>query len=135
MSTTTEVPIEPIREIVASDYEQLYYQSQEKIQELENVIKASRIKPVSEHPSKDAKPGMTDEKLRAQIGANAYGNLSRADKVAALGVDPSTVDEVFLRKCFGKSNSGVEAKELFNSNPLRYRVLKEVAKALNIYSN
>lgn len=131
-STTTE-NTEQFHEATPSDYETLYQESQEEISRLKAVITSARLAPVTDHPQKDAKPAVTAARLRATIGDVALRNMTREDKLRALSLDPSTIDDALLQKCFGlasKGNDGKSAREIYNKSPLRYRQLKQAAEIL-----
>lgn len=116
------------------DYRELYAQSQQENERLNALIAAGRLAPQTDHPNKNAKPGTTAEKLRTTLGPVRWLHATRTEKLVGLGLNPSEVDDQFLTRCFGRGNDGKSAKELMNSNPLRYRQLREASIALGIYA-
>lgn len=137
-STATENNTEEFHEVTPSDYEAMYNESREECERLKAVINSARLSPSTDHPAKDAKPQVTFERLTALLGTHGVNKLTRNELIASFGVDPASVDDAFLRKCFGRSdngqtNDGKTAADLFKTSPLRYRQLKEVSKALRIF--
>jgi hypothetical protein len=59
--------------------------------------------------------------------------LTDAQKIAALGVDPSTVNLVEAKKIFGRGADAQLGIALMKSDPTRYKVLKESALATGRY--
>ena len=135
MSEATSTTTEELREVQPSDYENLYAEQVAECERLKSIIAASRLAPIAEHPLKDARPAVSADRLRALVGPTQLLAMTRAEKIAALGLDPNGVDDAFLRKCFGKSNDGSAAAELHKTSPLRYRQLKEASLLLGIYAN
>jgi hypothetical protein len=72
------------------------------------------------------------ERVRDLMGRATWYQLSRDQKVASLGVEPSSVDHVQLRKLFSKETDSGYAVDFMKTNPFRYRQLREVAKALDV---
>jgi hypothetical protein len=72
------------------------------------------------------------ERVRDQMGRATWFQLSRDQKVASLGVEPSSVDMVQLRALFGKHTDTALAVDFMKTNPYRYRQLREVALALDV---
>lgn len=72
------------------------------------------------------------ERVRDTMGRSTWFQLTRDQKVASLGVDPSSVDMVQLRNLFGKHTDTAYAVDYMKTNPFRYRQLREVAKALDV---
>jgi hypothetical protein len=58
--------------------------------------------------------------------------MTRAEKLAGIGVDPSTSDDL-LRRIFGRGADGAVGNDLMKSSPARYRLLKEASLILDIY--
>ena len=116
------------------DYQELYQQAQRENERLNSIIAAGRLAPQTSHPERDAKPGTTAEKLRTTLGPVRWLQATRAEKLTALVLAPSEIDDDFLRLCFGRGNTGAAAKELMASSPLQYRRLKQAAIALDIYA-
>jgi hypothetical protein len=122
-------------EVTSSEYEALYGEVQAENERLKAVIAASRIAPVTEHPLKDAKPSITAERVKALVGQHGVNKMTRSEKLASLQIDPTSVDDTLLRKCFGRGNDGSAALELHKTSPLRYRQLKEASLLLGIFAN
>jgi hypothetical protein len=117
----------------AQDWQRLYSDQQAEIDRLKAVITAGRLAPQAPHPNKDARPGITAEQLRAQVGPLAWHKMGEVEKLAGLGLNPAEIDRDFLKRCFGRSNDSRLGSELMKSDPLRYRRLKEASVALDIY--
>lgn len=132
-STTTENTEQFGHEVQPSDWETLYAESQEENTRLKAVISSARLAPTADHSGKDLKPAVTFERLTALLGTHGVNKLTRSEKISALGENPANIDDAFLHKCFGKGNDGSAAADLFKTSPLRYRTLKEISKALQLY--
>jgi hypothetical protein len=118
----------------AQDWQRLADERQAEIDRLKAVIAAGRLAPQAPHPNKDARPGVTAEQLRAQVGPIAWHKMTEQEKIAGLGLNPAEIDRDFLKKCFGRGNDCRTASELHKSDPLRYRRLREVAIAIGAYA-
>lgn len=133
--TSSTAPIEEGHTVTASDYQVLLEEQRAENERLRAIITASRIAPVADHPQKDAKPAISAARLTATLGQTQINRMTRAEKLSALGLEPSSVDEAFLRQCFGRGNDGSAASELHKTSPLRYRQLKEASLLLGIFAN
>jgi hypothetical protein len=74
----------------------------------------------------------TMEQVRDRMGRATWFQLTEAQKLSALGLDPSTVDKNQLRTLFGAKSDGSYAVDFQKTNPYRYKQLREAALALNI---
>jgi len=129
---SAEILEDQTQQTPTNDWQQLYESQQKRVEELERIIAAGRINqtPVD----KNWKPAMTAERLRALWGERRYNTSSETDRLTAIGVEPN-IDRGLLVRLFGlasQGNDGREATELMRTNPARYRLLKEAAKALRI---
>ncbi len=116
-----------------TDWKTLYQAEREKNERMEVAFKAGRFEPATPRP--DVRPAMTNDRLRALWGDLRYQKSSEAERITALGGDPSTVDRGLLKRLFGSpadGNDGREAQELAKTNMGRYRTLREYAKAIRI---
>lgn len=81
----------------------------------------------------DHRHTVTAERARELMGRAQWFTLTEAQKIAAVDVDPKSVDKDQVRLLFGKGASSLAAVDFQRANPKRYAALREVAKALNIY--
>jgi hypothetical protein len=59
--------------------------------------------------------------------------MTHPQRIAAVGVDPATVDPIQLGKLFGRNSDHKMATDLQRANPRKYAELREVAKILGTY--
>jgi hypothetical protein len=118
----------------AVDFEALYRAEKLEKESLQNLQAATRSQSTTAHPSLNTRPSMTADRVRAINGLGTVHQMSRAQKLQALGVDPSTISDDGLRALFGRKQDGKLAQDLFKTNPGRYRLLKECADILNLYA-
>jgi hypothetical protein len=117
-----------------TDYEALYNEKVAENDRLSSVIAASRIA-TSAPANKSHRPAITAARMRAMVGDAAYLNMSRTEKLVALGVDPASASDDLLRRTFGRGAAGSVGADLHKTSPARYGLLREAALALNIYGN
>jgi hypothetical protein len=133
----SEINTSAIEEVVAppTDYQLLYEESRAENERLGKVLQAARLgnTPSASHPQQDAKPAVTAERFKALVGPVQFLKMTRFEKLVGLGLDPATVDDEYLRKVFGRGADGKYGQELFKTNRLRYRELKNAADILDIY--
>jgi hypothetical protein len=120
--------------VTETDYQKLYEQKVEENDRLSAVIAASRIA-TSTPANKSHRPAITAARMRALVGDAAYLNMSRTEKLVALGVDPASASDDLLRRAFGRGAAGSVGADLHKTSPARYSLLREAALALNIYGN
>ena len=117
----------------------MYEDQRSENERLQSVLDAARLRQRNEAQSesarnRDRQPGLSVERLKAQTGALRYQQMSRAERLTALGVDPATSDDL-LRQLFGRGNDGKLAADLKKADPHKYRVLREGAIATGTYAN
>ncbi|MGA8742978.1 MAG: hypothetical protein WB561_17460 [Terracidiphilus sp.] len=108
---------------------QLYLQAKQ-----ENALLKAQLGAVRENRTAKADNRTVDtmERVRDTMGRATWFQLSRDQKVASLGVEPSSVDMVQLRTLFGKHTDTALAVDFAKTSPYRYKQLREVAKALDV---
>jgi hypothetical protein len=121
--------VESERQNQASPYYALYQSEKAKRELAEKQIAAVRENKVARA---DDRRVDSMERTRDLMGRDVWFQLSRDQKVASLGVEPSSVDMVQLRALFGKHSDAALAVDYMKTNPYRYRQLREVAKALDV---
>lgn len=72
------------------------------------------------------------DQVRGQLGATFY-TLSQSQKIAAAGVDPSTVHVEELRRLFSRKADTKAALDYSRQAPSDYAKKRELAKLLDIY--
>jgi hypothetical protein len=113
------------------DYKALYEQKSEEVDSLNAIITASRA--ATRIPANQShKPSITAERFRAQVGDVAFLNMTRAQKLMGVGVDPATPDDV-LHQGWGRGNDGKFAQDLMKSDPKKYSSLRQAAIVLGIF--
>jgi hypothetical protein len=128
--------IEPVAPAVpeAVDYSLMYSEMREENTRLKAIMTAARIEGKPVHaPGADRKPAVSAEHVRRSLGPLAMHNMTRNQKLEALGLNPEAVSDGALKKLFGRGNDGVAAKDLHNADPLRLKQLREAALLLNVY--
>jgi chorismate mutase len=124
------------REMVESDqrnqqneYYHLYLQEKQAREAAEAANKAVR----DNHTARaDTRTVTTMERTRDLMGRAAWFQLTEAQKISALGVDPATVDKQLLRTLFGKNTDTAAAVDYAKANPYKYKQFREVSLALDI---
>jgi hypothetical protein len=74
----------------------------------------------------------TLEMTRDRMGRSTWAQLNTNQRIAAIGVQPDSVDRPQLAKLFGRNADHVYASDLMKTSPYRYRQLREVAKILDV---
>jgi hypothetical protein len=67
------------------------------------------------------------------MGLRAWNALSTSQRIAALGIEPASVDLEAVKRVFGRGANHTLANDLHKSEALKYRQWKEVALATGIY--
>lgn len=112
-----------------NEYYHLYNQEKAAREAAETALKAVRENRTARA---DTRTVDTMEQVRERVGRAAWFQLSEAGKLAALGLDPATIDKPQLRKLFGRHSDGVFAVDYQKVQPYKYKQLKQAALALNI---
>ncbi len=115
-----------------SDYAKLYHETQEQLAQANAIIAASNSAS-SSAPGKSVQPKLTAQRLRATVGELGWLNMSRADRLMAIGCDPSISDD-FLRKVFGRNSVGTVGRDLQRTDPSRHALLREAAHCTGMYA-
>jgi hypothetical protein len=114
-------------------FERLYKAERQQRQVAEQQLEAIRTQGVK-HNSPAGGPPVSAEQAKARAGAHQWlHKMTDAQKIAALGVDPSTVNPKEAAKLFGRGADTKLATDLHKADPAKYRVLREVAIALGSY--
>lgn len=130
-----EARTEPVAVVTPSTYEAMYLAERAKADQLREVLAAARINPDRPTAKEAGGPTKSAEQVKAQLGQVQMLNLTREQKLAALGVVDATVTDEFLRCLFGRSNTGQLAKDLHITSPARYALLKQCAILTGAYCN
>jgi hypothetical protein len=114
----------------SEDYRALFEASEQRAKLAESQLAALR----NVNAPSPGKPMVTKvEQARARVGEVGWFKMSPDQRVAALGVDPASVDKAQLGLLFGKNSDHVSAVAFQRANPKRYAELREVAKVLGTY--
>lgn len=116
------------------DYEALYNEKTAEVERLQTVLTAGRLA-ANRPDNRSSKPQITAERVKALVGNAGLLKMSRAEKLASIGVDPNSVTDELLRRIFGRGADGAVGQDLMKSDPARYGLLKQAAIILNIYGN
>jgi hypothetical protein len=113
----------------SNEYFHLYQQQKQEAEALKAQLGAVRENRTA---ATDKRTVTSMERTRDLMGRATWFQLSEAQKITALGVDPASVDKAQLRTLFGKATDTSAAVDFMKTNPYRYKQLREVALALNI---
>jgi hypothetical protein len=116
-------------------YKRLYEQERQQREVAENTLQSIRTQGVK-HSSPAGGPPVSAEQARARAGAFEWNHkLTDTQKIAALGVDPSTVNLAEAKKIFGRGANAQLGVALHKADPAKYKVLREVSMAVGSYGN
>lgn len=126
---TAKEMIESDQRKQSNEYYHLYEQ-----QRAENEALKAQLGAVRENKTARTDTRRVDsmEMVRDRMGRAQWFQLSEAQKLTSLGLDPQTVDKQQLRSLFGAKSDGSYAVDFQKTNPFRYRQLREAALALNV---
>lgn len=104
--------------------------SQEEVRQLKAQLDALQQRGPVSVPS--GKAPFNNDVIRGRLGSTFY-TLSQNQKIAAAGIDPSTVNAQELKKLFGRGCDAKAALDYSRQNPGDYAKKRELAKLLDIY--
>jgi hypothetical protein len=121
--------------VTPSDWERLYEESKAENDRLKVVMTAARINgtPSTAAGAANRHKGAAN-RVRAVVGDAQFQQMSRAERLTAVGCDPTISDE-FLRKIYGRGNTGAIGRDLHRTDPEKYALLREASLILNIFAN
>lgn len=117
----------------ATGYRALYESEKVKRELAESTLAGIRANQQNVSGKDNTRPAITTEQAKARMGLRAWNAQSTAQRVAALGVEPSAENLEAAKKVFGRGAPTALANDLMKSNPARYRLLREVALASGSY--
>jgi hypothetical protein len=113
----------------ANEFFHLYQQEKARRELAEKQISAVRENRTARS---DMRTVDTMEQVRGRMGHAAWFQLSEAQKLSALGLDPASIDKSQLRTLFGRHTDTAAAVDFAKVNQYRYAQLRQAALALNI---
>jgi hypothetical protein len=113
----------------SNEYYHLYNQEKQAREAAEAQLTAVRENRTARA---DTRTVDTMEMVRERVGRTTWFQLTEAQKLTALGLDPASVDKVQLRTLFGKNTDTAAAVDYARAQPFRYKQLRQAALALNI---
>jgi hypothetical protein len=114
-------------------YKAMYEREREQREIVENTLQSIRAQGQKSSTSAGGPP-VSAAQAQARAGAHEWNHrLTDSQKIAALGVDPSTVNLAAAKKIFGRGADAKLGIDLMKSDPSRYKVLKQVALATGRY--
>jgi hypothetical protein len=117
----------------SNPYKKLYEAERQQREIVENTLQSIRTQG-QKHSTSVGGPPVNAEQAKARAGAFQWNHkLTDSQKVAALGVDPSTVNLAEAKKIFGRGSDPKLGSDLMKSDPVKYRTLREVARAVGSY--
>jgi hypothetical protein len=121
--------------VTESDYQRLYEESKAENERLKVVMTAARINgtPSTAAGAANRHRGAAN-RVRAVVGDAGFHQMSRAERLTAVGCDPTISDE-FLKKVYGRGNNGAIGRDLHRTDPEKYALLREASLILNIFAN
>jgi hypothetical protein len=118
----------------ANPFRALYEQERKARELAEGTLQSIRASQQGGSKS-DARPAISAEAAKARMGLRAWNGLSTPQRIAALGIEPASVDLEAVKRVFGKGASTTLANDLMKSDALKYRQWKEVALASGVYGS
>lgn len=113
----------------SNEYYHLYENQKLEIEALKAQAKAVNDNRTA---AKDERVVTSMERCRDLMGRATWQQLSTNQRIAAIGVEPQSVDRKQLEDLFGRNASSTYASDLIKTSPYRYRQLREVAKIMNV---
>jgi hypothetical protein len=116
----------------ANPFRALYEAERQKRELAEGTLASIRAGQQSTANS-GAKPAITEEAARRRMGDRAWNVLSTSQRIAALGIEPGSVDLEAIKRVFGRGANTTLGNDLMKANPLQYRQWREIALAVGSY--
>jgi hypothetical protein len=129
---TDEEKAEALKAQKPSDFESLYEQRKEENARLQAILTAGRVSRPTAPQS--VKATVLAEQVKARLGPATFHQMTRNEKLQAVGVDPKSITNEGLSKIFGRGNDGTVGRDLMRTSPQRYAQLRQASLILNLFA-
>jgi hypothetical protein len=120
----------------SNSYKLLYEREREQRELAESTLASIRTQGIKHGGGGTGGAPVSAAQAKARAGEHAWNHrLTDAQKIAALGVPPESVNVNEARKVFGRGADPKLGSDLHKSDPVKYRTLKQVALAVGSYGN
>lgn len=126
--------LERAAEDAANPYKGLYLQERQQREIAENTLQSIQTQG-QKHSGAVAGPPLSAEQARRRAGDLQWlHKMTDSQKIQALGVDPSQYTAKEAAKIFSRDADPKLGSDLHKADPSRYKILREVAKAVGVYA-
>jgi hypothetical protein len=117
-----------------TSYQSLYEQERKRAELAESTLAAIREQGVKHGGGNTGGAPVSAEQARRRAGDMAWlHRMTPEQKIAALGIPPESVDQKEAAKIFRRGADPALGTALHKADPQKYRILREVSKAIGSY--
>jgi uncharacterized membrane protein YccC len=118
----------------ANPYKTLYEQERKQREIAESTLASIRTQGIKQGGGGTGGAPVSAAQAQARAGQFQWlHKMTDAQKIAALGIPPDSVSVKEAAKLFGRGADTKLVNDLHKSDPTRYRILREVARAVGVY--